>query len=73
MLAGHIGAALAIGRAERRINLGAIVSAALLLDCALWLFVLLGWESVTIPANFATARQLAFVFPYSHSLLAAAT
>jgi hypothetical protein len=73
MLAGHIGAALAIGRAERRINLGVIVSASLLLDFALWLFVLLGWESVTIPANFATERQLAFVFPYSHSLLAAAT
>lgn len=73
MLSGHIGAALAIGRAERRINLGALVSAALLLDCALWLFVLLGFESVTTPVNFASERQFAFIFPYSHSLLAAAT
>jgi len=71
MFAGHIGAALAIGRAERRINLGALVFAALLLDVVLWLFVLLGWESVTIPANFATTHQPRFVFPYSHGLLAA--
>jgi hypothetical protein len=71
MLAGHIGAALVIGRAERRINIGAIIFAALLFDSVLWFFVLLGWESVTIPPHFATARQLVFVFPYSHGLLAA--
>jgi hypothetical protein len=70
MFAGHVGAALAIGRAERRVNVGVFVAAALLLDIALWLFVLLGWESVFLPANFATTHQPEFVFPYSHSLVA---
>ena len=53
MFAGHIGAGLAIGRADRRINVGVLISAALLLDAVLWLFILLGWESVSIPADFA--------------------
>jgi hypothetical protein len=71
MFTGHIGAALAIGRAERRINIGALVFAALFIDFALWSFVLMGWESVTIPADFSSTHQPEFVFPYSHSLLAA--
>jgi hypothetical protein len=70
MFAGHVGAALAIGRAERRINVGVFVFAAVFIDFLLWLFVLLGWESVTIPANFAATHQPEFVFPYSHGLLA---
>jgi hypothetical protein len=70
MFAGHVGAALAIGRAERRINVGVFVFAALLLDFALWLLVLLGWESVAIPASFASTHQPEFVFPFSHGLLA---
>lgn len=69
MFAGHVGAALAIGRAERRVSVGAFVFAALLLDIALWLFVLLDLEFVTIPANFARTHQPEFVFPCSHSLL----
>ena len=71
MFAGHIGAALAIGRVEPRVNVGVFVLAALFLDAVLWLFVLLGWESVVIPANFARTHQPVFVFPYSHGLLAA--
>jgi hypothetical protein len=71
MFAGDIGAALAIGRAERRVNVGVFVAAALLLDVLLWLFVLLGWESVVIPADFANRHQPEFVFPYSHGLLSA--
>jgi hypothetical protein len=71
MFAGHVGAALAIGRWEPRINLGVIVLAALLLDLVLWLLVLLGWETVAITANFASTHQPEFVFPYSHGLLAA--
>ena len=51
-------------------NVGVFVVAALLLDLVLWLFVLLGWESVTIPANFANTHQPEFVFPYSHGLVA---
>ena len=70
MFAGHVGAAIAIGRAERRVNVGVFVLAALLLDGLLWLFVLLGWETVTIPADFTTTHQPEFGFPYSHGLLA---
>jgi hypothetical protein len=70
MFAGHVGAALAIGRVERRINVSAFIFAALLLDFVLWLFVLLGWESVIVPAHFASTHQAEFVFPYSHGLLA---
>jgi hypothetical protein len=71
VFAGHVGAALALGRAERRVNVGALVFAALLLDFLLWLFILLGWESATIPADYARTHQVAFVFPYSHGLVAA--
>jgi hypothetical protein len=70
MFAGHVGAAMAIGRAERGVNVGVFVFAALLLDFVLWLFVLFGGESVVIPTNFASTHQPEFVFPYSHSLLA---
>jgi len=70
VFAGHVGAALAIGRAERRINVGAFVLAALLLDVVLWILVLLGWEAATIPPDFAHTHQLAFEFPFSHGLLA---
>ena len=70
MFAGHIGAALAIGRAERRVNVGTFIFAALLMDIVLWLFILVGWESATIPANFTSTHQAEFVFPFSHGLLA---
>ena len=72
MLAGHIGVALAVGSTERRVNVAVFIAAALLLDLVLWLFVLLGIESVSIPPDFETTRQVEFVFPYSHGLLAAA-
>jgi len=70
MFAGHIGAALAIGRAERGVNVGVFIAAALLLDFVLWLLVLLGLETVTIPADFGRTHQAQFVFPYSHGLIA---
>ncbi len=70
MFAGHVGAALAIGRAERRVNVGVFIAAALLLDIVLWLLVLVGWEAVRIPAAFARTHQAEFEFPYSHGLLA---
>lgn len=70
MFAGHIGTALALGRAERRVNVGVFVFAAMLLDFVLWLLVLLHWESATIPADFIDTHQPRFVFPYSHGLLA---
>jgi hypothetical protein len=70
MFAGHVGAAIAIGRVERRVNIGAFVFAALFLDFLLWLFVLMGWESAVIPADFVRTHQPQFVFPFSHGLLA---
>lgn len=71
MFAGHVGIALAMGSVERRVNVGVLVAAALWLDVALWSFVLLGWESVSIPADFARTHQPEYVFPYSHGLVAA--
>ncbi|SCK12308.1 hypothetical protein VAR608DRAFT_0684 [Variovorax sp. HW608] len=71
MFAGHMGVGLALGRAERRVNVGVFIAAGLLLDLLLWLFVLLGWETVTLPADFARTHQPEFIFPYSHGLLAA--
>lgn len=71
MFAGHVGVALAIGRAERRVNLGLLVFAALWLDVLLWLLVLLGWESVSIRADFAETHQPHFEFAFSHGLAAA--
>ncbi|MGO4392545.1 hypothetical protein AB4Z46_14455 [Variovorax sp. M-6] len=71
MFAGHMGVGLALGRAERRVNAGVFIAAGLLLDMLLWLFVLLGWESVALPADFARTHQAEFVFPYLHGLLAA--
>jgi hypothetical protein len=70
MFAGHVGAALAIGSAERRVNLGAFVCAAMALDAVLWVLVLLGRESVRIPGDFIRSHQAQFEFPYSHGLLA---
>ena len=61
---------MAIAGAERRVNLGLLCFAALLLDFVLWLLVLAGWESVTIPPDFIATHQPQFVFPYSHGLLA---
>jgi hypothetical protein len=46
------------------------IFAALLLDLALWLFILVGRESVTTPGNFARTHPPAFVFPDSHGLVA---
>jgi hypothetical protein len=69
MFAGHMGAGLVLGSAARDVNVGVFIAAALLLDFLLWLFVLLGWESVTIPADFARHHQAEFAFPYSHGLL----
>jgi hypothetical protein len=72
MFAGHIGAALAIGRAERRVNVGVFILAAMALDAVLWILVLLGRESVIIPADYARTHLAVFRFPYSHGLVAGA-
>lgn len=70
MFAGHLGIALAAARVEPRVNLGVYAAAALWLDLVLWAFILLGLESVDIPADFARTHQPRFVFPWSHGLAA---
>jgi hypothetical protein len=71
MFIGHLGVGLALKKAEPRINLGWLFAAAMLLDVVLWLLVLAGLEQCSIPADYAQRRYLAFVFPYSHSLVGA--
>ena len=70
MLAGHIGVALGLKRVAPRLNLGVLVAASLLPDLALWVLVLLGFESAGIPNDYATTHQLEFTFPWSHGLVA---
>ena len=70
MFAGHIGAALALGRADRGANVGVFVLSALLPDVVLWVLILGGIESASIPAGFALTHQPEFIFPYSHGLVA---
>ncbi|MBL8349137.1 MAG: hypothetical protein JNL87_02385 [Burkholderiaceae bacterium] len=72
MFAGHVGVGLALARGARDVNVAVFVAAALALDVVLWACVLLGWESVRIPPDFAQTHQAAYVFPYSHGLAAAA-
>lgn len=70
MFPGHLGTAMVIGRAERRVNVGVVILAALLLAFLLWLFIVVRIESATIPANFTSTHQPEFIFPYSHGLIA---
>ncbi len=72
MFVGHVAAGMALKPLGRDINLGVLVFAALLLDVLLWVFVLLGFEQVIVPQDFARRPYLSFVFPYSHSLVASA-
>jgi hypothetical protein len=69
MFAGHVGAGLLLGRGARGVNPGWFIGAGLLLDLLLWGFVLAGWESALVPADFPRRHQAAFVFPWSHGLL----
>jgi hypothetical protein len=71
MFAGHVGVSLAIGRVERSVNAGLFVLAGMALDGILWLLILLGRETVTIPTNYRDTHLAAFEMPFSHGLLAA--
>jgi hypothetical protein len=70
MFVGHLGVGLGAKRLAPEVSLGVLFLAAMLLDALLWVFVLLGWEAVHVPTNFADVHYLAFTFPYSHGLLA---
>lgn len=70
MFVGHIGAGLLLKRFEPRLNLGALLFAALFADLLLWALVLFGIETVGVPETAGSARFFTFVFPYSHGLAA---
>ncbi|HYM12810.1 MAG TPA: hypothetical protein VEU62_18880 [Bryobacterales bacterium] len=67
---GHIAVGIGLKRADRRLNAGILVFAALLADFLLGVFVFLGLEDYFVPPNFATVHYLQFEFPYSHGLAA---
>jgi len=71
MFVGHIGVGLILRKVAPEINLGVLLFASLLLDMLLAIFVLAGWEQIVVPANYARLHYLNFIFPYSHSLVAA--
>lgn len=70
MFVGHIGAGLFAKRFEPRLNLGALLFAALFADLLLWVLVVLGVESVGVPATAGAGRFFTFDFPVSHGLAA---
>jgi len=69
MLAGHLGAGLILKRVNPTVNLGVFFLAALFLDVMLWVFILLGIESIRVPVDFQQRHYLTFFFPYSHGLI----
>jgi len=69
---GHVAVGLALKRADRSINVGWLIFAALLPDFLLGSFALAGWETYTAPADYAVSHYLLFTFPWSHSLLSVA-
>lgn len=71
MFVGHVGAGLYFARRSVPVlNAGWFVTAALLQDLLLWLFLLVGLESGRVPAGARHGWELAYQFPYSHGLLA---
>jgi hypothetical protein len=70
VFAGHVGAGLALGRTARRLNVGVLVLAALLLDVLLWALVYGRVEGAVVPPDFVRRHYLLFTFPYSHGLAA---
>ena len=70
MFVGHLGAGLAAKRLAPEVGLGVLFLAAMGLDALLWIFVLLGLESVHFPVSVGEARYPTFTFPYSHGLVA---
>ena len=70
MFVGHLGAGLAAKRLAPEVGLGVLFLAAMWLDALLWIFVLLGVESVHFPASVGEVRYPTFTFPYSHGLVA---
>ena len=73
MFLGHFAVGFAAKRAAPRLSLGWLVAAPLLLDLVWPLFVLAGWERVSVvPAESAFTRLRFDAYPITHSLLTAA-
>ena len=71
MFIGHFGVAMAAKKVAPRPSLGTLVLAAQLADGAWPIFLLLGWETVTIAPGITPVTPLDFTsYPYTHSLLA---
>jgi len=71
MIIGQIGIGLALKTLSKSINLGWIIASTLLLDILLWIFILFGIESYSIPSNYEQIHHFNYDFPYSHGFLAA--
>jgi hypothetical protein len=71
MFLGHYGVALAAKKAAPKASLGTFVLAAQFADLLWPIFLLLGWEHVTIAPGTTRVTRLEFTsYPYSHSLVA---
>lgn len=71
MFIGHYAVGLASKKLAPRASLGALIAAPILLDLLWPIFLLLGWEHVSIEPNTNPFTRLAFVwFPISHGLIA---
>ncbi|MDE3213555.1 MAG: hypothetical protein KGM98_10005 [Bacteroidota bacterium] len=70
MFIGHFGVGLGAKKAAPKISLGTLFLAAQFLDLLWPLFILLGWEHVSIQPGITKMTPLNFTdYPYSHSLL----
>jgi len=67
---GHVAVGLSLKKADPSINAGWLIFAAMLPDFLLGWFVLAGWESYQIPADYSSGHYLLFTFPWSHGLVA---
>ena len=69
MILGHFAVGFASKRAAPKASLGALMTAPLLADLLWPIFLLLGWERVTLVPGGKTFQELAFTsYPWSHSL-----
>ncbi len=73
MFIGHYAVGLASKKLAPRASLGVLIAAPILLDLLWPIFLLLGWEHVTVEPNANPFLRLAFdSYPISHGLLAVA-
>ena len=67
---GHVAVGLGLKRADRELNAGWLIFAALLPDFLLGWFALAGWEGYEAPPGYPAKHYLLFTFPWSHGLAA---